>query len=260
MARLFPNLKPWQVAAGAAGVAALGGMTVLLLTSGQDSKPKRKPNCKNVGTTKGELDGIRYIEHVTGGADPNGRLPMLIVFHSLGANPKGTASFRSLPPTRVIRPYGLHTMGKGYRWWKTQARGDQAELARNMQEASKKLVPFIQDIAICRPTIGKPVVTGSSQGAMVAYMLATLGAPHVAGAVAVLGWLPESLWDRGMAKTVGIHGTRDKTVNYEKTKAYAEAMGFPFYSFDSGHAVSKEMGRKWVTEVKKMLGHAKAVA
>ena len=254
MARLFPSLKPWQVAAGATGLAALGGITALLLVPGTSSK-RRKPNCREVGTEGGTLDGVRYLEHVTGGADPEARLPMLIVFHSLGANPKGTASFRSLPPTRVIRPFGLHTMGQGYRWWKTQARGDQAELTRNMRGASKKLVPFVKDIAICRPTVGKPVVTGSSQGGMVAYMLATLAPDAVRGAVGVLGWLPEALWDRGMAPTVGIHGTKDKTVNYAKTKAFAEAMGFPFYSFDAGHAIPKEMGRKWVQEVQKKLGH-----
>lgn len=245
------KVKPIHVALGA--VAA--GTGIYLLTRKETST--RKPNCANVKTKGGELDGVKYIEHVTGGASPDDALPMLIVFHPLTATPQGTAAFKSLPPTRVIRPYGDYKRGSGYSWFEKTAKGDQAALAQAFMKTATKAVPFVRDIALCRPTTGKPVVTGSSQGGHMAYLLASRAAPHVRGAVAVAGWLPQELWVRGgMAPTVGIHGTRDTIVPYSRTEGMAKVLGFPFYPFDAAHEVTSAMSKKWIAEVKSMLGHA----
>ncbi len=232
-------------------VTALG-TAAYLQTRDEKKKKLRKPNCSKVGTSEGELDGVRYIEHVTKGADPNAKLPMLVVFHSLWAKPKGSASFGMLPPTRVIRPYGPFQKGDNYSWFTTRAKGDPQELVESMRETSQIVKPFLRDIVLCRPTAGRPVVTGSSQGGMMSYLMASTAPSFVKGAVSVAGRLPKPLWNKNMAPAVGIHGTRDKTVSYEQDKEFAEAMDFPFYSYDAVHEVTSAMGKKWVEEVKKM--------
>lgn len=235
--------------------AAAVGTAYLLARDESQSKPRRKPDCSKVGAKEGELDGVRYIEHVTKGANPNAVLPMLVVFHSLWATPKGSASFSMLPPTRVIRPFGPFQKGTHYSWFATPSKGNEQKLVESMRATSRVMKPFLQDIVRCRPTLGHPVVTGSSQGGMMAYLMASTAAPFVKGAVSVAGRLPQSLWNQNMAPSVGIHGTRDKTVSYEQDVAFAEAMGFPLYSFDAAHEVTAAMGKKWVEEVKKKMGH-----
>jgi phospholipase/carboxylesterase len=232
-------------------VAALAGAT--LASVYWRKRRRRKPNCKTVAEDGGVLDGITYLEHVTGGADPEAKLPMVIAFHPLTATANGAPKFPGIKGIRVIRPQGLYVRGSGYSWFNTQASGDQAELTRNMRDTAKKILPFIQDIVLCRPTLGKPVVTGSSQGGHMAYLMATLGADDVKGAVAVSGWLAEDLWDKDMAPTIGIHGKQDTNVKYARTKEFAEEMGFPFYSFDAGHEVTSAMSNKWISEVKEMV-------
>lgn len=235
----------------ALAAAAVGGIAAYALRDETRTK-KKKASCEGVGQKGGTLDGVRYLEHVTKGADPNQSLPMLIVFHSLGANPKGTAGFKSLPPTRVIRPFGPYKRGGGYSWFKKTPRGDLEALAEDMKVTADEVIPFVANIQKCRPTMGRPVVTGSSQGGHMAYLLASLIPHTVGGAVAVAGYIPPQLWNENMARTVGIHGTKDNTVPFERTKTFAETLGFPFYAFDAGHNIPKPMGKKWVEEVSKM--------
>ncbi len=230
-------------------VTALGTAAYLQT---RDEKKLRKPNCSKVKTGEGELDGVRYIEHVTKNADPNAKLPMLVVFHSLWAKPKGSASFGMLPPTRVIRPYGPFEKNGNYSWFTTRSKGDPQELVDGMRETSQIVKPFLRDIVLCRPTVGRPVVTGSSQGGMMSYLMASTAPSFVKGAVSVAGRLPKPLWNKNMAPAVGIHGTRDKTVSYEQDREFAEAMDFPLYSYDAVHEVTSAMGKKWVEEIKKM--------
>lgn len=235
------------------GVAVVGVITAAVVGAAL-SKRKVKPNCSGVKEGGGELDGVTYLEHVTGGASPDEKLPMVISFHSWGATPKGAASFKSLKKVRVIRPEGPLIKGNGFAWSTEAARGNQERLAESLRQTAEVVIPFVRDIQQCRPTVGKPVVTGSSQGGHMAYLIASLAPELVQGAVSVAGWLPEELWNPKMAPTVAIHGTLDATVPYERTAKYAEAMGFPLYSFDSGHTVSPAMGKKWREEVKAMLG------
>ena len=48
------------------------------------------------------------------------------------------------------------------------------------------------------------LVTGSSQGGSMAYLMASQYPFLVKGAVAVIGWLPEELWTHHMAPTAGL--------------------------------------------------------
>ena len=37
--------------------------------------------------TRGEIAGVRYLEHMTGGARPDERVPMIVALHPMGGDP-----------------------------------------------------------------------------------------------------------------------------------------------------------------------------
>jgi predicted esterase len=82
----------------------------------------------------------------------------------------------------------------------------------------------------------------------------------VSGAVSVAGYLPEALWDASMAPTVGLHGTEDKAVPYERTKRYwttMETEGAPitYRAFPGvGHGVTSSVSRAWHDALRPMVG------
>src|SRR5687767_15597216 len=45
--------------------------------------PARGPG----STTRGEIAGVRYLEHMTGGARPDERVPMIVALHPMGGDP-----------------------------------------------------------------------------------------------------------------------------------------------------------------------------
>src|SRR5438477_11686369 len=46
------------------------------------------PPAGEAGTTfRGEIAGVRYLEHMTGGARPGERVPMLVALHPMGGDP-----------------------------------------------------------------------------------------------------------------------------------------------------------------------------
>ncbi len=248
------------------GAAAFGGIVYGI----SSRRVRRKitllgpPECDEVNPDGGVVAGIRYLERVSAGSDPAAALPMVIMFHSRGATPEsfGGHHHHLKGPARVITPAAPDRLGSGYSWFKLPARtDDQDELADQMEDAADTMANFISDIVRCRPTSGVPVVTGSSQGGSMAYLMASEYPQLVRGAVAILGWLPERLWNRYMAPTEGLHGVSDKTVPYNRTAQYAQAMQaagapFTFRSYDTGHAVSADMSRDWHGAVNRMLGYA----
>ena len=248
------------------GAAAFGGVVYGLSQRREGSRltPLPPPQCELARSDGGVVAGLRYLERVTPGADPSQPLPMVIMFHSRGARPEGFAGFHHVleGPARVITPEGPERLGSGHGWFRLPARTeDQDELADQMAVSADTMGAFIADIVRCRPTLGAPVVTGTSQGGSMAYLMATRYPQLVRGAVAVLGWLPKRLWDRFMAPTIGLHGVEDKTVPYQWTADYAQTMQnagapFDFRSYQSGHSVSSEMSRDWHRSVNDLLGYS----
>jgi len=216
------------------------------------------PNCDEVTTAGGKIGGVTYLEKMRGGAGPDDAVPMVIAFHSLGATPHGFAgSLKGIGPARLIVPGGeFRTKGGGYLWWhRGIIDGSKPEnLAESMMEwsrAADRMTHFIDQITRCRPTVGKPIVTGVSQGGHMSYLMASKHPRQVRGAVAVSGGLLPEFWNDNMAPTVGIHGNGDTTVRFQDTQAYADAMqadgaDFVFQPFtSSGHGTNSKMSAAW---------------
>lgn len=225
---------------------------------------KRMPlDCSKVEASEGEIAGFRYLERVTPGVDPESPLPMLVLFHSRGSRPEGHAGmfYETLGPVRVILPEGPHVLGTARSWTiKASVTEDQAGWAQELGALSEDLAVFLEQAVACRPTVGRPVMTGSSEGGHVAYLMASTHPELVAGAVAVAGYLPEPLWNDDMAPTVGLHGEADKAVPFARTAAYWSAMqdrgaSLSVQSFRGvGHSVPSSVSRAWRQALSKMLG------
>lgn len=216
-------------------------------------------DCTQVEADGGVVAGVRYVERMRGGADPNEAVPMVVLFHSLGATPEGHAAMlTNIGRARLILPEGEYESesGSGRKWWqrgvKDAVENDPEGAAVQWEAASDRMAEFLRQIVQCRPTIGKPILTGSSQGGEMTLLMASTY-PRLAGSgVAVSSYLLEPFWTARMAPTAMLHGTGDTTVPYAWARDYAEVMqakGAPlgFESYESaGHAVTKPMSRAWI--------------
>lgn len=185
-----------------------------------------------------EAGGLHYLEIVTGGADPSAALPMLVAIHGLGDRPEAFSHLLDAFPerARVILPRGIDDFEGGFSWFSTRARDpDVDKLAAEIKSAADVIAKGLAVLHKERPTKGKPIVTGFSQGGMLTFTLA-LHHPDVVGyAVPVGGWLPPPLWpeakpDAKGPTVIALHGTVDAAVRYEPTKEAVDKLaelGFP---------------------------------
>jgi phospholipase/carboxylesterase len=197
---------------------------------GQRSEPTRP------AIHEGVAADVRYVELLTQNATPDARLPMIVAIHGLGDEPRSFAEVvRDLPvPARVILPRALDPHeGGGYRWFSVRARDDDPEgLARGIDHAANRVAAALRELMDRRPTIGKPIVTGFSQGGMVTFALAVHHPDVVGAAFPVGGLLPPPLLPKtpgaGGPPILALHGNADAAVPYEtaqKTIDHLDELG-----------------------------------
>lgn len=177
---------------------------VVLTTSGCCREPPplpEKPASESVTplppkeperTTQGEIEGVRYLEHMTGGARPDERVPMIVALHAMGGDPASLLEVfqRYRGRARWILPYG-HPNGGMYIWYASVREDVPASLVT--QETDRIATALAALIAI-RPTLGKPLVTGFSQGGIMTFALAVTHPEALAAAFPISGLLPSSLY------------------------------------------------------------------
>src|SRR5262245_63456648 len=82
--------------------------------------PSPPPSLSNEpgSTTRGEIAGVRYLEHMTGGARPDERVPMIVALHPMDGDPADLLQLlrRYHRRARIILPYG-HPSGGMYFWY-----------------------------------------------------------------------------------------------------------------------------------------------
>ncbi len=136
---------------------------------------------------------------------------------------------------------------------------DQDALADAMTNVGRQMRDFIREVSRCRPTLGKPVVVGHSQGGMMSYAVAAVNPSGVKAAVPASGWLPRQMWPRKIAPTIALHGTQDLTVPYGRTAdfiARAQSAGLPIEFIaitGQGHGLSGELRSKWKSAIDRVM-------
>lgn len=246
--------SPWFVVPAVASAATIATVATV-------SAAMRSTDCTQIGSGGGTIAGVPYLERLRGGADPNERLPMIIVLHGLGGTPDGFAGgFGGVGKARLILPQGAYQGGGGFEWWKRGLHDitldEQPGDVEQWNAASARLSEFIRQVAQCRPTIGRPILTGASQGGEATLLVATQHRKQISYAVAVNGDMPPNFWYANMTPTLMMNGTGDETVPFAWAQAHAQAMierGAPleFRSFPStGHAITSEMSQAWIAALR----------
>jgi phospholipase/carboxylesterase len=218
----------------------------------------------------GRAGALRYLEVVVGGAAPSQTLPMVVVIHGLGdrPGPHWLDLVQLRGPARVIMPEGPTPYLDGFSWFPFRARGaDPKELAAGIGRAAELLSTALAFLERGRPTRGRPIVTGFSQGGMLSFALALRHAERVAFALPISGALPEPLWPRdrataGAPPIVALHGTDDDLVPFAPTRQLVAHLGTRGYDATLlpyegvGHQISDAMRQRVSEELRRALDTA----
>ena len=197
---------------------ALGAGLLVLLASGCDRRPPPGQPVAAASDGPAEAAGLRYLERVTGGAQPNDALPLVIGIHGRGGAPEHFVHALSglSARARVILPYAPDPFGSGYTWFPNW--NDDAELADGTRHAADRLAAMIRELTARKPTVGRPIVTGFSQGGMLSFTLAVLHPDLVGAAFPCGGFLAPPLYpsawpsDAPRPRIHAFHGTDDPMI------------------------------------------------
>ncbi len=217
--------------------------------------PEPPPEAADFRVRQGEEDGIYYLEVVIGEATFDDVLPMLVVLHGRG----GTAQIPGGPflglshPVRVIVPQAPDPLGAGYEWLPVYVgQGLVDRLSSTLFQTASRLAALLRDLSTERPTMGRVIVSGFSQGGLLTLTLALFHDDVVGEAFPLASWLPPPLEppyrraDLAYPRVRSMHGTDDPTIPIEPTRqlfARLDTRGFDvrFVPFDGvTHTISDE--------------------
>lgn len=171
-------------------------------------------------STRGEASGMVFLERLTGGAQAGDAVPMIVVLHPMGGDPASMLEiFSQYPkPARLVLPYG-HPSGGAYVWFNTAASDIKERVVRREAE---RIAALIAALTQTRATLGKPIVTGFSQGGFLSFALAITHPELLSAAFPIGGLLPPALYpSAALASTprpsaypsvLAFHGAADMTV------------------------------------------------
>lgn len=207
---------------------------------------------------EGRIGGFDYIEVVLGPmVHPDEMMPLLILFHGRGGRPtipKGP--YLTTRPIRVFIPRGPDPLKDGFNWLATWTNSGQIELlSRSLAGRVDQLMPAIEAYTKLRPTLGRPIVAGFSQGGILSFALATRYPAQFEAVFPIAGWLPPGLVPTEKLPGVkypyihAFHGGADTVVPTEKGRASVAALrkagiAIEYTEFPGvGHEVTAEIGQ-----------------
>lgn len=171
-----------------------------------------------------------YEELVTGGAAAEDALPLVIGIHGLGDSPAGVREMaaRFTGRARFVLPRAPTAYGPGFAWFPYYGgRGTPQQYADGVGGAAMLVAATIRAVRASRPSVGKTVVTGFSQGGMITYALAVQHADIVDAAIPIAGYLPMPLLPPAGTRLPTIHslhGDADPIVPLARDEACVAAL------------------------------------
>lgn len=165
---------------------------------------------------------LKYVELITGHADPASPLPMIVAVHGLGDSPQGFKGLfkRFKLQARVIVPQAPAPWRRGFTWFPCCAAKEPADAVavEGMRESARTLVSLMAHLRAKHPTVGKPIITGFSQGGMMSFAVAVLYPDAISAAMPLAGLLPNALWPDANASLPPVHafhGDQDRRVSVD---------------------------------------------
>jgi phospholipase/carboxylesterase len=173
-----------------------------------------------VVTHEAELDGMPYLEVVLGDADPRDALPLVVVLHGLGDRPSvPIGPYRDLPvAVRVVLPRAPLAWHEGYAWSTIRVLdGDVPGLTAAVGEQAGRVAAFLDVLRASLPLRGPVILSGFSQGGIVALAVAMQHPGSLGLVLPLAAWLPPALEVDASAEAPPIrwmHGTADERVPF----------------------------------------------
>jgi phospholipase/carboxylesterase len=163
---------------------------------------------------------LTYLEEYTAGARAEETLPMIVMIHGFGGSPELFSGLLNDlgEKARVILPRARRRQGHGYAWFDLCKDGNWDGLKDGMSLAADQVAELITGLVKTRPTKGKPIVSGFSQGGVIAFAMAARHPEKIGLAVPISGLLAPSLWPAATASKVAyprvhaLHGAADLIV------------------------------------------------
>lgn len=186
------------------------------------------------GSGWGEVAGLKYLETLTGKGQPADRLPLIVVIHGMGDRPSLDKAPTLNFPARVVLPQAPGRYMQGFSWFEYRVGANHPKLlAEKIRFAAKRFAAVIDLLRRNRPTRGKPIVVGFSQGGMLSWALALHHAESISFAIPIAGALPDKLWptssDSDAPPIRALHGEADPIVPVQAARdlaAAAQRLGF----------------------------------
>jgi phospholipase/carboxylesterase len=234
----------------------LAYLAVIASLTAVDCRPAPNSGLPVVSTVQMH-GGIRFLHLAIGAFDP--AAPLVIALHGRGSSPEGfDGVWRSIPSSlEIALPQAWERFRFGWQWFDTPRGVTEEQFARAASAAEEKLWPALLEAAHGR----KLVVTGHSQGAIMAYVIA-IRHPEVVKVIPVSGGGPHNLMPRHAptAPVYALHGTDDSVVSVQWARSTiadlraaggsAELREFP----GAGHGITEEMQRDLFAHVAEAAG------
>jgi phospholipase/carboxylesterase len=190
--------------------------------------PELPPDTEALRVRSGELDGLLFLEHVIGVAAEDQPLPLVVVLHGRGDSARivGGPFLGLTLPVRVIVPQAPDPLGEGYQWLPVRVgQGLIDRLSSTLFQTASRLARFIRSLERTYPVEGRAIVTGFSQGGLIALTLALYHDDVVGTALPLASWLPPPLEpsyrrdDLAFPRIRSMHGDADRIIPVDQTQA-----------------------------------------
>lgn len=165
-----------------------------------------------------------------GGVD--GPAPVVVAIHGLGDVPESLVALVEACrlPVRVVAPRGPTAHHGGWSWYDVGlGPGGAVRDEAQIRASADRVGALIVALSRRDDTVGRPVVTGFSQGGVLAFAVAALHPDVVGLAVPIAGALPASLVAAGRSGPGGpriraLHGEADAVVPVAEAQATVDGL------------------------------------
>jgi phospholipase/carboxylesterase len=147
-------------------------------------------------------------------------------------------------------------------------RGDPERLADGVQRATARLAELLRELGEQERFVGKPVVTGFSQGGILSYSLAVHHPELISASVPIAGWLPPRIAPdsppRVRVPIVALHGEEDRVVPFIQTHELASEMASLGFDLQLqtyprvAHSINREVRDDWVRALTRLIARHEA--
>jgi phospholipase/carboxylesterase len=203
-------------------------------------------------------EGVEFLELFPNEADESS--PLVFAVHGRGDKPERWVETWSRFPARaqIAMPRAFTKWGDGFTWFELRDRMTDEELGTEVGAAETRLWKGVARLAGSR----RFVVTGFSQGGILAFAMAARHPAPIVKAFPVAGSCPGPLLPRNKAKAAPVlafHGTLDDVIRFQYAREAVEAFRAEGNAADLveypgvGHGMTDEMRTRLWSEIKRSI-------